>query len=419
MPSVRAVPSGPRRPGTAVTPSLYRREALAARHDRRYGECARIGLPRHRAIAVFAALACLGIGAFLFAGTYAARETVRGIVTTTAANVVVRPQRGGVVSMLQVGEGEHVAAGQPLASLSNERVAAGARVDDALEASLLAEDRSLRAELEITRKVFAADRQSLADDAAAARAEAVLLQRELAGSARRHELARAATDALSRVVAKGHVARVELERQESHAVTVAAERDALARQLLRTEQRARQAARDAAILPDRLALRQAALERDRERVQQQLATLRAARDETVVAPLAGRISGIGIRPGEHVAPGAALFTLLPDDARFEVRLEVPDSVIGHVRPGMPVRLRIDAFPHQKYGVLAGEVAAVSEAPVVSNAHNTGVWRARVALPDDPPALRLQPGMTATAVLLRDRRRIVNWLLQPLAARLGR
>ncbi len=56
-------------------------------------------------------------------------------------------------------------------------------------------------------------------------------------------------------------------------------------------------------------------------------------------------------------------TLVPAGARLEARLYGPSRAIGFVRPGQRVRLRYEAFPHQKFGQYEGVVQSVSRSTV--------------------------------------------------------
>lgn len=89
----------------------------------------------------------------------------------------------------------------------------------------------------------------------------------------------------------------------------------------------------------------------------------------------------------------------------------------------PVRLRYDAFPYQHFGQQVGHVTEVSRAPLDDAAAPAGVprealYRVTVQLPSqqlhaDGQALPLQAGMALDADLRVDRRRLIDWLVDPL------
>jgi HlyD family secretion protein len=62
--------------------------------------------------------------------------------------------------------------------------------------------------------------------------------------------------------------------------------------------------------------------------------------KTVAAPAAGEIAETYYRPGEWVAAGAAVVSLLPD-ARRRLRFFVPETIVGTLRPGQAVEAGCD------------------------------------------------------------------------------
>ncbi|MBU6300077.1 MAG: efflux RND transporter periplasmic adaptor subunit [Verrucomicrobia bacterium] len=103
-----------------------------------------------------------------------------------------------------------------------------------------------------------------------------------------------------------------------------------------------------------------------------------------------------IQEGKMVREMQILFRL-PDPKRMQMRAQVNESRIDKVRPGMPVRIRVEALPG---GDLTGELVKLTEYPVrsanvyVSHIKNYGA----TILIDNPPE-GLRPGMTAEATIL--------------------
>jgi membrane fusion protein len=97
----------------------------------------------------------------------------------------------------------------------------------------------------------------------------------------------------------------------------------------------------------------------------------------------------------------------------------------------PVKLSSAAFPYQKFGLQGGRVASVSRSPVapaqspVAQAHQAsaseapeGLYRLTVELASQhvvaygeatPP----RAGMTLDAAVVQERRRVIEWLFEPL------
>lgn len=110
---------------------------------------------------------------------------------------------------------------------------------------------------------------------------------------------------------------------------------------------------------------------------------------------------------------------------------VSNQDIGFVRQGQPVKVKLAAFPFQKYGMVEGTVEHVSADASDGNtrgqqnvAPEKGArtaqlsYRALVALKSmqleqDKERLALAAGMQATAEILLGRRSVMEYLLSPV------
>jgi membrane fusion protein len=156
------------------------------------------------------------------------------------------------------------------------------------------------------------------------------------------------------------------------------------------------------------------------------------RETLVLAPDSGELATVLATPGQAVAAGQTLATLLPAGSTLEAELYVPTRAAGFVRPGTPVWLRVDAFPYARYGQLPAHVREVAQSAVpesaldgagdAATAASPSVYRVRVALDPDAPAdaalawrASLKAGMRVQASLVAEHRTLVQWALEPLAA----
>lgn len=75
---------------------------------------------------------------------------------------------------------------------------------------------------------------------------------------------------------------------------------------------------------------------------------------TVRAPAAGWVANVSLRPGQIIAPGQPLFSLVEDGAWW-VDGNFKETDIDRIRPGQPVTLTIDMYPGT---TLTGTVASI-------------------------------------------------------------
>ena len=162
---------------------------------------------------------------------------------------------------------------------------------------------------------------------------------------------------------------------------------------------------------------------------------------TLTAPQAGRISGSTPGSGQSVQPGQTLVSVLPSDgspmpraAELQAQLFAPSRTAGFVEVGQAVRLRYAAFPFQKFGMAEGEVTAISRSPIATQDLPAGQGQALIAAAQaNEPMYRitvrlskqvvntygrstaLAAGMALDADVQQDRRKVWEWMLEPVLA----
>ena len=163
--------------------------------------------------------------------------------------------------------------------------------------------------------------------------------------------------------------------------------------------------------------------------------------QTLTAPVDGTVQQVAIHTeGGVVTPAQALMAIVPLDSHFEVEAMVSNRDIGFVHAEQDAAIKIDTFNFTKYGLLRGKVMSVARdaflrerAPgssertdVSATSSETSepsnqelVYAARIT-PIDTQILvdgrleRLQPGMAVTVEIKTGSRRIIEFLLSPLA-----
>ena len=146
------------------------------------------------------------------------------------------------------------------------------------------------------------------------------------------------------------------------------------------------------------------------------------------------MTGVLAGLGQSVTPAAALASLVPADTKLQAQLYAPSSAVGFVRPDQPVLLRYQAFPYQKFGHQGGQVTQVSRSPLqaselaglpfLSGASAEPLYRITVTLdrqsvPAYGQAQPLAPGMQLEADVVLDRRRLIEWIFEPVLGIAGR
>ena len=138
----------------------------------------------------------------------------------------------------------------------------------------------------------------------------------------------------------------------------------------------------------------------------------------IVAPASGVITDLAsTQPGDKVLANTPLGGIAPGNSRSVVKVEVAEKDRAFLREGMPVKLKFDAFPYQRYGVINGTLEYVSPATKPSLQTKQPVYEARVSLERDTYQVAeakypLRYGMTAAVEIVVRERRLIDLGLDP-------
>ncbi|PWB67480.1 MAG: hypothetical protein C3F16_00055 [Betaproteobacteria bacterium] len=237
-----------------------------------------------------------------------------------------------------------------------------------------------------------------------------------------------------------------IEELERRGFASAAQRQQKEDEVLDLRSRAHAAARARLALEREIAGLRAASDESKSRARAQLSALDAQvaaleqerierltqADAIVSAPASGTVAAVLVEAGQLVAPGTTLLTLLPADSPLQAHLFAPSRSVGFIRAGQEVLLRYPAFPFQKFGSHRARVISVSRAAIAPaelgfsppDGSRESLYRIKVALDSQTVAAYgraepLQAGMQVEADILLDRRRLIEWVFEPVLSLAGR
>jgi hemolysin D len=185
--------------------------------------------------------------------------------------------------------------------------------------------------------------------------------------------------------------------------------------------------------------------RKRDEAHEALAKATARLQRTrLTAPIDGVVQQTAVTTvGQVVTTGQQLAVITPNGGKLHVEALVPNLDIGFVKLGQKAVIKVDAFPFTRFGVLNGKVVKIASAAIAEQdakralANATAVANAAQAQPTAPgqpesfvfpvavaldetamnidgAIIPLTPGMTVTVEIKTDSRRVIDYLLSPLA-----
>lgn len=406
---------------------LFRPQVLEARRRSWLGGISlaqplRLWVLGYVAIAAAAAVVCLGV-----LGSYTERTTVSGeLVPDLGLSIVMSPADGVVAGRLPE-EGARVRAGDVLAQIRVPRTIADGT--DVLE--------SLRQDLDTrrdsTRMLGQSQVQQVDEQRAGITRQLDAARRELAqtGSAitTRRERVRIGQQTLAsyQALAKDNlVSQLQLNQQRQSVLDLVDAAQALERQATQVRSNIAQLEQALAELSSQRSGLVASTKRDLAALQTERVRSESTSRLQLQAPVSGSIANRLVEAGQSVRAGEPLLRILPRGSRLQAELLVPSRAIGFMDPGDHVQLRYQAYPYQKFGHHTGRVVQIARSAVKPAAGGNGEPLYRVLVQLDSQAIRaygkaepLRPGMLLDADILGARRKLYEWVLEPLYSVTGR
>ena len=417
--------------------ALFRPEAIEHRNRAWIGEVQAIRPLSLQVLTLVVVAVLAAAAAFLVFAQYTHKARIAGVLLPDRGVIRLMPPAVGTVVERRIAEGQQVRQGDVLFVVSVDRSTAQGETQLAVQHSLEERERSLRQALqqqaELSRSRAAEGERLLADRRRAH--EQLAAEIDLVG--RRLQLARQSQQRLESLQADRFVSPAQVQSKAEEVLELTARLANLERERTThaSEIGALEAQRRQQPLED--AQKRAELERELQALAHQGAEAQARHRMVVHAPQDAVVTALVAEPGQSVAPDAALALLVPTGSQLQAQLFAPSGAVGFLRPGQPVRLRYHAYPYQKFGLQRGQISAVSMAPLqaadlaglplgrgLAQLDGQAVYRVTVQL-DRQSILTygqervLTAGMEVEADVEIDRRRLIEWLFEPLVSVSGR
>ncbi len=410
--------------------SLFRAEAIEALGTRLGAAIKPVGVTGASLTAFLVAILATA-GVFLCTAQYARKETVVGVIEPSDGAARLVAPKPGVVAQVLVKEGARVEAGAPLFVINQDMITdSGASLGNLLSAATGAQGRALRDQIEARRlstehqrAELGAKRQGLLDHQTKLATD-LQLQRD------RLRLQEQSLDSFKTLNERKIVSDLQYRDRQDTVIQARQTLSAIEKDRDDTASNLAQVDAELTRLSSDLAETEAQLNVSRAQVREREASNAVSKEIVLPAPKAGRVVAVQVKPGAAVVNSAALAIVLPDGANLHAELWSPSRAAGFVRPGDRVRLMLDAFPYQKFGVVFGKVTEIASAPTppaelsVPIETKESLYRIDVVLERQDiegygKVWAFSPGMRLNADLILEKRTFIEWLLDPLYAAMRR
>ncbi|KQO63375.1 secretion protein HlyD [Methylobacterium sp. Leaf469] len=381
---------------------------------------------------------CTVIGGLWF-GHFAQTETVRGTVAATGGFARLDAPRAGVITRIFLNQGDPVKAGQAVYALRIGSASSGG--ESAVEAemrNLQLSRKGLQDEVERADAFIARATKQQAQIAA----DQEVFYAGLAEQAQRHaaatEKSRAVVRRIAAYMRDGYATRDMLESHERGTFDLERQLSDLRLKRLEVQRQDSERRREFDLLVATKVSQKASAQNQIESTDSRLAMLRTETAVEVQAQSAGAVLALAAKVGDSVKPGQFVAATGEPNAAPLVVVEAPARAVGLAKVGQRVIIKYDAFPFKTFGIQHGTITYISTAAVRGLAgedkpdigldprpvERQSAYRIEIR-PDRPDVdaygerIPVKIGSTLSADIVVERRRLLDWVLDPIRALRGR
>ena len=355
----------------------------------------------------------IGIGLLillLWAGLFQLEEvsTGTGKVIPSSKEQVIQSLDGGILTKLDVQEGDIVEKGQVLAQLDPTRFESNVGESQSLLISAQATAARLRAEVNGTPLVFPdevkKDPKLVQEETALYNSRRENLEQSISGLKLALQLVQQELTMTEPLVAKGAASEVEVLRLKREANDL---------------QNKINDARNQYYVKSREELSKANTD-----TEQQMQIVRGRTDTlnrtTFKAPVRGVVKEIAVTTQGGVIPqNGKLMTIVPLDEQLLIEARISPRDIAFIHPGQEALVKITAYDYSIYGGLKGKVTVISPDTIRDEVKQDQFYY-RVYIRTDSDKLynkevksfSITPGMVATVDIRTGEKTVLDYLLKP-------
>ena len=385
---------------------------------------------------IFVTLILIIINFFIFFET--TRKTkIQGMLVPKAGVIRVFSNQSGVIADIRVKEGQVVQEGEILFLISSERSTSDPRSTETRVSEFLSQRRdSFGTELQQVKAQARYRHVALLRRVRDMQNEIKQLDNQSLIQSQRVSLSEQAVKRYAQLKLTNYISSAQLQEREAELLDqrqrlleIERMRSGIQRDLASAQAEDQDVAMQA--LRDENALR-----RNATMLEQDLTENEARRGIPIRARQSGTVTAIAANLGQSIGTMMPLASILPKGNKLEAEMYVPSRAVGFIKPGMTTLLRYQAFPYQKFGqhqARVREVATTSvrleelqtSAATLPGAPQTEpVYRVRLELDQQTVqaygvAMPLRSGMVVDGSVMLERRKLYEWILEPLFSISGR
>ncbi|MBI0422153.1 HlyD family efflux transporter periplasmic adaptor subunit [Acinetobacter sp. ACIN00229] len=420
-----------------MSSNLFRKEALDAKQTTWTGN---IILARPFSFTFFTICAlCIALVIIAFAiwGSYTKRSTVQGQLIPQSGLIQVYTTQSGTILKKNVYEGQTVQKGDILFTISTASYGEQGSIADALAKQTQLKEQSLRNEITRMHFIHQDEKRTINNQISLLNGTLDKIKNLIANQQERVNLAKRNQQRYGNILNENAISHEEFEARKIDYLDQLAQYESLQREKVSLEKQLTEQQINLSGLKNKQNNEIEQLERLLSSNTQELIEMQSRQHIAIQANSSGVIGTINAEVGQFADLSKPLLTILPENIPLIAQLYVPSRAIGFIKEGDPVLLRYQAYPYQKFGHAKAQVLSVAKTALASQDLQTiGIISPQEQLNNEPVYLvrakldkqmvkayghdmPLQVGMTLEGDIMHEKRKLYEWVLEPLFSITGK
>lgn len=407
--------------------TLFRQEVMNARKNHWLGDVMIASPPSLRVSAIAAAVIIIAIVLFICFFSYTKKQQVQGVLMPDKGVIKIYSPQPGLIIDINVKEGDKVNPGDPLLVLSGERSVEGT----AATQQTISEQ--IRTRLKLYRSTLSEIENSWLTDKASAQRQIEQLKQQVQLQEQQASNQQQLTQLLKKrvvqyqaLLSQEYVSLEQFQRVKEESLRQDGTLEASRSELINSRKELLQRSNEQLQIESNYQKQRNDISSKIASTEQELTESESKREIVIRATKAGTVTALTAAAGQYFDGRAPLLSIIPEGSRLDAYLYAPGSAVGFIRPHSDVWLRYPAWPWQKFGQYHGVVTSVSKVALTPNEielfenNGSGTPLYRIVVRLDSPFVNvygektpLQAGMQLEADIIRDRRRLYEWIFEPL------
>lgn len=388
-------------------------------------------------LTICALLIGLIIVAFSIWGSYTKRSTVQGQLIPQSGLIQIYSTLQGTIVKKNVYEGQKVKQGETLYVISTTSYGEQGDITAALTNQTRLKEQSIRNEIIQMHLTHQNERKTIFNQVSSLSENLIKINNLILSQKSRVNLAENNQRRYEIALKQNAASYEEYEARKNDYLDQVSQYELLLREKITIEKQIKEQKINLDGLESRQKGEVEQLERLLSSNTQEFIEMQSRQRIAIQAHASGIVGTINAEVGQFVDLSKPLLTILPENTHLIAQLYVPSRAIGFVKEGDQVLLRYQAYPYQKFGHAKAQVLSVAKTALASQDLKTiGTISPQEQLNNEPVYLvraklekqsvkaygnqmPLQVGMTLEGDIMHERRRLYEWVLEPLFSITGK